>query len=568
MDVKLPNGEIIRDVPDGLSREEVIRRYVMKKEPTSEMPSPQVENLEPKPTEKSPSFVEGLPKELFEKPRPTAQMAIGAAKPFAGIAQMASINAPANFLNELSTRFEKESGSPIASQALDFGGQMVNPLPMKGANAAQNVVNKVAPRLAESSLAKGAIQGSTMAAMNPITTQENQGYGDYLERKLQDIGVSALGGAAINKTSQAIMNPKVSEKLKILKDMGVKNFTPGQLLSDVPLVGKALQGLEAKSTSIPIVGDIVRNQLERSNASFNKAMGNKVLAPMGEKIPEKVQAGVPMIDYINRRIEDAYDKITPQLGFKNIIYPSQKTSTIKQFMDFAKDRAKDLPVAEQPIFLKEFQQKFIDNLDSKLAMSGESFRNAEKKLGSIAHSYMKKPEGYDIGIALRDLQAEIRNELAFQNPQLAKQLRGIHDAFINHLPLERAASKLGAKERVFSPNQFESAIKTESKGKGQFASGKSNFYPESQAALEVLGPKVPDSGTAGRLATMGALATSPWHYPATLAPALATAGIYNPIASKILTGVTSGARPQAIQQAQPAVSGALSKAVGTNDYSK
>jgi hypothetical protein len=375
-------------------------------------------------------------------------------------------------------------------------------------------------------------------------------------------------GGGLNKLAQVAMKPNVSKQVQMLKDMGVNQFTPGQLASEIPIIGKGLQKIEAQSTSIPVLGDIIRLQLNNTNKQFNKGLANKVLENIGEKLPKEVPAGAPMVEYLNKRIEDAYDQITPQLGFKNIIYPSQKTSTIKQFMDFAKERAKDLPEDEAKLFIKEFKRTFINNLDPALAMTGEQFRNAEKKLGKMAHNYIRNPDKFGVGVALRDLQSEIRDELAHQNPHLAKKLRGIHNAFIDHLPLERAASKIGAKDRVFSPAQFESAVQAETKSKGKFASGQSKFYPESQAGLNVLGPTVPDSGTTGRALTAGAIASAPYHFGATVAPLLATAGLYNPIATKFLSNIATGARPQAVQKAQPLVSNLLSRSAGISDNSE
>jgi len=549
--VKAPDGSIMRIKAPEDAREDEIQSFAEKQYLAEQKRS---------------KFVEELPKELFQSSHPTAQMLIGASKPFAGVAQYAGFNQPANFLNALTKRFEEEGKSPTVASGLDMAGQMMSPLPIKGGKMVEGALSKVAPKVAESNLVRGAIQGGTQEAFNPVDTDGT--YKDFIEKKLGNVAEASVVGGGLGKVAQAVMNPKVSQQVQKLKDLGVNMFTPGQLASEIPIVGKALQKMEAQSTSIPVLGDIVRNQLNNTNKQFNRGLANKVLENMGEKLPKEVPAGAPMVDYLNKRIEGAYDEITPKLGFKNIIYPSQKTSTIKQFMDFARERAKELPEQEANQFISEFKRTFIDNLDPALAMTGEQFRKAERQLGNMAYNYIRNPDKFSIGVALRDLQSEIRNELAYQNPHLAKKLRGIHDAFIDHLPLERAASKLGAKERVFSPSQFESAVQAESKGKGKFASGQSRFYDESQAGVNVLGPTVPDSGTTGRALTAGAIASAPLHFKATIAPLLATSAIYNPIASKFLSGIATGTRPQAVQKAQPMVSNMLSRSVGLPDYQK
>ena len=114
------------------------------------------------------------------------------------------------------------------------------------------------------------------------------------------------------------MNPKVSEKMQMLKDMGMKYFTPGQLASQIPLVGKALREGEAKSSSIPFVGSIIEKGITTAAEDMNKAMANKVLANMGEKIPKDMKAGDEMINYMNQKIADAYEQITPKLHISKI----------------------------------------------------------------------------------------------------------------------------------------------------------------------------------------------------------------------------------------------------------
>jgi hypothetical protein len=210
---------------------------------------------------------------------------------------------------------------------------------------------------------------------------------------------------------------------------------------------------------------------------------------------------------------------------------------------------------------EEFDKYILDpltKLSTGKVMSGEEFRNAEKNLGRVAFGYMKDPKFYDVGVALRDLQGELRRELSFQNPKIAEELRGIHDAFIRHLPVERAASFIGAENRIFNPSQFQSAVKAETKGKGKFASGQGTFYPESQAALDVLGKTIPDSGTAGRLGvgavTSGlgnAVAGIPGAIKALAIPTVTAAALYNKPAMGALTKLATE-RPEIMKKMAPA----------------
>ena len=113
---------------------------------------------------------------------------------------------------------------------------------------------------------------------------------------------------------------------------------------------------------------------------------------------------------------------------------------------------------------------------------------------------MKDPKTQDIGIALRQMQDSLRNELTMQNPAVGNELRSIHDAFRRYLRVERAAAYRGAEEGVFSPQQFLSAAENLA-GKRGAATGKGMMIPEAQTAASVLGKTMPTSGTAERLLT-------------------------------------------------------------------
>jgi hypothetical protein len=342
----------------------------------------------------------------------------------------------------------------------------------------------------------------------------------------------------------------VAKNIKLMQELGVERFTPGQLASQIPVVGKALQGIEAKSTSIPIVGGMIEKGIRNTAEDFNRALGNQVLKPMGETLPKNVKAGEDLISYLNDRIEHAYDTITPKLGFQNIIDRANRTSTVKQFTDKVHTLTAGVPEESAKLIQKEFNASFLDRLRHDLSMSGEQFREAEKNLGKKAFAYMRNPEKYEVGVALRELQSDLRQELAKQNPVLAKELTGIHEAFKRHLPIERAASYVGAEGRVFSPSQFQSALKAETKGKGKFASGKVTFYPESQAAIDVLGKSIPDSGTAGRAATAGMLATLPFHLKYSLPAAAGVGAIYNKPVMGALSAIATK-RPEVLKKAAP-----------------
>lgn len=487
--------------------------------------------------------------------------AAGAMKPLAGLAQWFGMNKPARTLEDISRKLEEIGGLPM--KAADIAGQVMSPIPIKGGQAAMSGLQRIAPaveRAIEASpLTKAALQGAGMAALTPTE-------GEFLEEKPKQIAEGALIGGGLGKASQLLMAPRVSPAVQEMKDLGVSYFTPGQLATQIPVVGEGLRKLESAATSVPMAGPLIERGTRKVHEQFNRAIADKVLAPMGEKVPKQVSPGEEMVAFVNQKIENAYDNITPMLQLANARYPTMGapggfTTTVKNLNDRAAQVAQGLPSAQgnnlAGMVRQEFE-KYIINPLMKGSMTGQEFRDAEKNLGRVAFNYMKNPQYHDVGVALRELQADLRKELAKQNPAVAKELQAIHQSFRRHLPYERAASYVGAEGRVFSPSQLESAIKAETKGKGQFASGKGLMYPETQAALEVLGRKIPDSGTAQRVGTAAGLLTLPAHYQASLPVTAAAAGMYNVPAMKALTTLATE-RPELLRKIEEPVSGALSR---------
>lgn len=488
----------------------------------------------------------------------------GLASPMAGAAQLVGINRPAEVVRDVMKSASEVA--PVAAPVAEFAGSVLSPLPWKLGSLAEKGVSMI-PQAGKSIVARMGAQGATGAALSPLGTEKDKDYLNFLQEKAKQIGEGGVFGALVGKGTQAVLNPQVSEKMQMLKDLGMKYFTPGQLSSQIPFVGQALREGEAKSTSIPFVGSVIEEGIRTAASDMNKALANKVLANMGEKLPQNIKSGEKMIDYLNQRISDAYDAITPKLNIANLSYkdptsPVGFTTTTKALTDKVRDLTQGMPSSKENnmagIVQEEFNKYILEPLAKKGSMTGEEFRRAEKNLGNVAFSYMKNPQFYEVGSALRELQGELRKELIYQNPKMAKELRGIHDAFIQHLPIERAASYLGAEERIFSPAQLESAVKAQAKGKGMFASGKVPFYPESQAALSVMGKRIPDSGTAGRLGW----ATLPLHGFGTLPAAAAAGMIYNRPVMGALTQMATGKRPEIIQRLEPEISGGLARASG------
>lgn len=534
------------------------------------------EQIPPMPTPKPQGFVnkviENLPQEVFDKPRPTAQLAIGALKPFAGLAEYGGITAPAEVLNQLSQRFEQGS-SPTTAKVLDIAGQVlpvsagakaVSQLPQLG-QYLPTAVNAIKKVVQSSPVLNYGLQGAGQAALTPVTTPENanQSYMDMLEKKMENIGMGAGIGAAFGKGSQMLMNPKVTEKMQMLKDMGMKYFTPGQLMSEMSAfgipVGKSIQKAEQALTSMPLAGSIIHGGLETSFKDFNQALANKVLAPLGEKLPKGVKAGNEMISHIRETLDKSYDDVVQRAHFGDYFDPHTQTGTIERLWNGFQQATNQLVPKQREAVQKDITDNIIKNIEDYPVLSGAQFRNMEKELGRQAHkAYEEGKEA--LGEAYSTVQSMLRTELSLQNPAIARQLTKTHDAFKLFKPVEKAAAMRGSREGVFTPQQFKSSAET-SAGRAGVASGRGQMIPESQASMEVLGGTLPNSGTADRALTSltaGKVLEGGANLLTAGVPLIGASALYNPLSLRAMSKMATD-RPEFIKKLQPEVSGPLSR---------
>ena len=535
-------------------------------------PLPQGATEKPKDMSFANRVIENLPKELFATPHPAAQIAVGAMKPIAGLMEYGGITAPAEVLNHLSKRFE-EGSSPTMAKALDITGQVlpvgagaraISELPALGRYLPQ-AVEKIKQVAQASPVLNYGLQGAGQGALTPVTTPENssQSYMDMLEKKIENMGVGLGLGAALGKGSQMLMNPKVSDKLQMLKDMGMNYFTPGQLTSDMTAfgipVGKSIQRAEQALTSLPLAGSIIHGGLETTFKDFNQALGNKALQPLGEKLPKNVKAGNEMITHIKDVLNNSYDDVVQRAHFGDYFDPHTQTGTIERLWNGFQTATNELIPKQREIVQKDITDNIIKNIEDYPILSGKQFRNMEKHLGNEAHRAFE--EGKEaLGEAYSTVQSMLRTELSLQNPAIARQLSKTHEAFKLFQPVEKAAAMRGAREGVFTPQQFKSSAES-SAGRTGVATGQGNMVPQSQAAMDTLGGTLPNSGTADRALTSltaGKVLEGAANVGTLGIPLIGASAIYNPLSLRAMSKMATE-RPDFLRKLEPQVSGPLSR---------
>lgn len=330
-------------------------------------------------------------------------------------------------------------------------------------------------------------QGAVLGSLSPVTENQSDFWG-------QKGGQAALGAATngvvapISSMASSIISPKISSSVQTLLDEGVTP-TPGQIL------GGGWKASEDKLTSVPILGDMIKNAQSRAANDLNVAVGNRALAPIGETVSS--DAGRDMVDEVGSKLGSAYDQLLPKLTFKPDAQFSSELNKISQMATF-------MPKPQADQFQNILNNKLYSRMSQNGQMDGQTLKGVESELRQQAQGYLKDPsfDNRQLGSAVQETLNSVRGNLQRTNPQYASQLADINRGYANYSILRKAASNLGQSSEpgVFSPSQLQSAVKSadQSVGKGSFAKGNARMQDLSDAGLKVLGGKYPDSGTPGR----------------------------------------------------------------------
>lgn len=338
------------------------------------------------------------------------------------------------------------------------------------------------------------LAGAIGTAMQPVTG------GDYWTEKAKQVGTGVAAGKLGDLAGKAlgrVISPQPSAQIKMLMDAGVN-----------PSIGQRLGGMankvEEKATSIPILGDMITSARGSAIQDFNRVAINRGLDKIGKPL-EKGIVGRDAISESAKRIGAAYDELLPTLTGKMDQQFAGEVQKVVGMADYLPDAQKS-----------QFMRIVGDNLAAKFSpngsISGESIKEAEKTLGHYIRQYgsSPNPEQRELANAISATQQSLRDMVARSNPQKAAELAKINSAFANQVRVEKAAAAVGSREGVFSPEALNTAINALDKSarKNKFAKGDALMQDLADAGMNVLGRKIPDSGTAGRLANIGAIGSA------------------------------------------------------------
>jgi hypothetical protein len=337
-------------------------------------------------------------------------------------------------------------------------------------------------------MGKAAASGALGAAEQPVTSGK-----DYGREKSRQIGEgAAIGGGmgAAGATLGKAVAPTFDSAVKKLLDAGVK-LTPGQM-SVGGTVGSAVKRTESTASSVPLVGSVVGAAYRKTLESFNRAVLDRALSPLGETIPKNVPMGREAYAYVSKMIGDKYNDILPKLRFA-----ADPTFT----EDYAnlKNMVTQLPEPHASQFQKFTQQHIDRRLAPNGQMDGETFKDLESELSKEIKWYAKSTAPVDgkYATALQETQSLLRKSLLRANPEYAPELSALNSTYAAYARAKDASINRSGSGGVFSPNDLLTSIK-HAATKGQFSTGDALLQDLADAGIKVLPATVPNSGTADR----------------------------------------------------------------------
>lgn len=421
--------------------------------------------------------------------RGVQETALGAQQLLGHGAQAVGLNGVGNWLvndaNQGLTHGAQEvapysSAHPLVTGAGNVAGSIAATAPLAALAPAATTLRGMA--------AVGSGLGAANAALSPVDPNSQNYWGD----KGQQAAIGAATGGLLSPVAGLagrVISPNVSPDVQKLLDAGVTP-TPGQIL------GGGWARTEDKLTSLPVIGDMIKNAQQRAVGQFNKAAYNEALAPIGQKFSGEI--GQEGIEQVGKQIGDVYDNVLPKMQMK---VDPQFTSDVTNLGQMAQG----LPASQQQTFMNVLKTQIFGKLGPQGNMDGQTLKGVQSELAKTASGYLKDPsfDNRQLGAAVSALRDAVDGNLARVNPaDLSDQLASANQAWGNFVRLRSAAASTGAANNggIFTAAQLQSAVRANDKsvGKGAFASGNALMQDLSGAGQRVLGSKYPDSGTVGR----------------------------------------------------------------------
>lgn len=419
-------------------------------------------------------------------------------------------------------------------------GDIANPINWLATSQISKVpaaLNLVGKARTIANVAASALSGVASNVLDhPIT---DGGAGDYWAQKANQAKEGAVGGAIAYPVGGAIArlvspNASTNASLQLLKSEGVQ-----------PTIGQTLGGVwnnvEQKATAVPILGDMIARARRGAVDQFDSAAINRALAPIGEEVDG---TGFDAIKAAGDKLSAAYDTALNRV--QSVALDPQFQTQLTQLRGMAQNLVPDMARK----FDKTLNDIVLGRAGPQGVLLGPTYKGVDSELGQVASRFGKSSlaSEQEYGEAVGQLRNLLRQQMARTNPQAAQELANADAGWANLVRVEGAA-KAGLNDSGrFTPAQLNRSIAgaDDSVRRRAVSRGEALMQDLSDAGQSVLGNKVPDSGTAGRLLlNAGALGSAALHPAIPIGLGIGGLAYTGPIQSALRAAVSS--RPQGAQ---------------------
>lgn len=408
--------------------------------------------------------------------------------------------------------YRQRQGGGIDAQRI--AGNVISPV-----NAALALKAPQAVSLTQR-IVQGAGVGGAQSMAQPVTQ------GDYWQEKSKQGNAGAVVGGALPLIAAPIarvVSPRasVNPDVALLRSRGVEP-TIGQTLGGIP------NKVEQKLTSALGVGDSIAAARHNAQSQFNRAVLNDTVESVGGRVDGVGHDGVRQAgDMVSRAYDDALQGLRGVTLDRNAITQMNNLQAM----------SRNLSDANQRQFDRVMRNVLGSRLSPNNGMAAETFKIVDSDLGKIASNVTDN----ELKNAFREAQGILRDTASRQNPEYARALRNADLAYAKLVRTEDAAKRSAVGDGQFTPGQFLGSVKSNAalvRGR-DFSRGTALGQQLGEAGQRVLGNTVPDSGTAGRLLTMGQGAAALSNLPMTAGATLGGMAAYTPVVQRALVNAAT-----------------------------
>ena len=436
----------------------------------------------------------------------------------------------------------KQERPKLATAADVTGGAASLALPLPAVGAAKTLKGAVA-----SGSALGGAQGFLSGFLGAEEGERFQ------QGSLSGLTGAALGGALPYAVSmggnviQRLRQPPglkpIDPSIRLLAEEGV-SMTPGQMR------GGVARSAEEAGTSLPFLGTKIAERRTEGLETFNRAVTNRVLKPVGQKLPDDVATGSEAVKYARKQINDGYENAIPSRAVR--LDPAFSEDAAGAFDSIIEMTPAGREQLEDIIF-----QRVTSRIPENGIIDGRRYKTIQSDLDKAVERFSKSMDSDDQAMAetLQGIQSALEGAAKRQDPDFATKIQNLDRSWAELVRLQTAAAKDTELGGMFTPAQYRQAILSSDRTlrRRGVAEGDALSQDLAKAALKVLPSKTPDSGTAGR-AGWGMLAS----VPGAIAGAAMGGPVLGPLAgiggtAAALGGASRLYTPEAIEAANAAL---------------